>query len=120
MKIVSIRPPGNFIVGEITYSDFLLWLEAFNDFVSLTQDDVDDKLNIKLFVSIGGLELRKLVNNLPVTDDKFSSTIAAFKKYFKSVTNLILKRHRFFNLSRETSEDIFIYCVIYCPPTTAS
>ena len=109
--MASIRPPGNLIVGETTYSDFLLWLEAFNDFVSLTKDDVDVKLNIKLFLSIGGLELRKLVNNLQVTDDKFSSTIAALKKYFKPVTNFILERHRFFNLSRETSEDIASFIV---------
>jgi len=108
----QIRPPGNLEISNITYDDFVLWLEAFEDYVLLTQKKPDDSLRIKLLLSVAGLELRKLVNNLPIADkNDFDAIIVSLKKYFKPVTNLILERHRFFSLVREPSEDIATFLV---------
>ena len=55
--------------------------------------------------------MRRLVNGLTITDDKFESIIIAIKKFLKPVTNIILERHRFFGLQTNESEDIASFLV---------
>ena len=74
----GIKPPGNLEMTNLSFDDFLLWLEAFEDFVCITQkENIDDKFKKTLFITIGGLELRKVVNSLNLPDEKFDSMIIA-------------------------------------------
>ena len=107
----GLEPQENLLIIDLLIDDFNLWLEAFGDYVELTRKNVDDQLKKTLFLSIAGLEMRRLVNGLTITDDKFESIIIAIKKFLKPVTNIILERHRFFGLQRNESEDIASFLV---------
>ena len=92
----GIKPPGNLEMTNLSFDDFLLWLEAFKDFVLITQkENIDDKFKKKLFISFGGLELRKVVNSLNLPDDNFDSMIVALKNFIRPIKNLFLERHKF-------------------------
>ena len=109
---MSIKPPGNIDLDNTSYDDFLLYLDAFNDYVFLTQDaTIDDSKKIKLLLAIGGLSLRKIVNGLNLVDNKFSTLINAVKKYMKPVTDLVVERHKFFSMRRNDEEDLSAYVV---------
>ena len=109
---MSIKPPGNIDLDDTLYDDFLLYLDAFNDYVFLTQDaTIDDSKKIKLLLAIGGLSLRKIVNGLNLVDKKFSTLINVVKKYMKPVTDLVVERHKFFSMRRNDEEDLSAYVV---------
>ena len=108
----GIKPPGNLEMTNLSFDDFLLWLEAFKDFVFITQkENIDDKFKKTLFITIGGLELRKVVNSLNLPDDKFDSMIIALKKFIRPIKNLVLERHKFLSLKRDVGEDISAFIV---------
>ena len=93
---MNIKPPGKIVLSEITYDDFLIYCEAFTDFLKLAKNEADDESKRILFLSVAGLEIRKLVNGLTTADDKFDTLITSLKNYFKPITNLVLERNRFF------------------------
>ena len=100
----GIKPPGTLSPSEITITDFELWYEAFTDYVEVAHEKADDAKLRKLFLAIGGLEIRRVVKGLTLADNNFSTLIAAVKKYFQPVRNIILERHKFFQMHREHDE----------------
>lgn len=102
----SIKPPGSLQPSNLTINDFQLWLEAFNDYVEIAHEKADDVKKKKLFLAVGGLELRRLVNGLNLDDNSFETMVRAVKHHFQPVKNVVLERHKFFSLTRSGTEDI--------------
>ena len=109
----GIKPPEFLLPNDITLKDFELWYEAFIDYVTITQDasKLDDQRYRSLFLAIGGLEIRRIVNGLTLADNKFNTLVDAVKKYFQPVKNVILERHRFFHIQRGHDEDLSAFLV---------
>ena len=108
----GIHTPGPLCPNDLTIADFELWYEAFTDYVNIMYKDTpDDEKFRRLFLAIGGLEIRRIVKGLVLADDKFVTLIAAVRKYFQPVKNVILERHKFFNMCRERDEDLSTFLV---------
>ena len=80
----GIKPPEFLSPNDLTIKDFELWYDAFNDYVAITQDPskLDDKRYRSLFLAIGGLEIRRIVNGLTLADNTFSTLVDAVKNIF--------------------------------------
>ena len=109
----GIKLPGFLNLNSVQYDDLLLWLAAFDDYITLTQDVkiVNDKLKKTLLVTIGGLEFRKIVNTFILADENFETLIAAIKKFVRPLKKLVLERYKFFKLEREPGEDLSSFVV---------
>jgi len=107
----GIHPPSQIILAETSYEDFLLWLEAFRDYLFLTNKKADDMYKKSLFLAVGGLDLRKIVNGLKLENDDFETLITALKKFIQPVKNILLERHKFFESKRESNEDLSTFLV---------
>ena len=107
----GIKPPNNIIPSKTTISDFFLRLEAFDDYVVITEKNPHDARLRSLFLALGGMELRQVVKGLHLADDKFATLRNAFKHYFQPIKNVVLKRHKFFNIVRTENEELSAYLV---------
>ena len=76
---------------QSTINDLDLWLEAFDDYVTISQPKAvgNDKLLRSLLLATAGMEMRKIVAGLSLQDDTFKTLISAVRKYFQPVKNVI-------------------------------
>ena len=62
--MANIKPPDAINLANFDIANFELWLEAFMDYMALTQKtDLAEDRKIVLFLSISGIEIRKLVKS---------------------------------------------------------
>ena len=107
-----IRPPECICnIEELTIDFFNLWLEAFDDYTILNHPDADDNKKRTLFLAVAGLEVRRLVSGLNVTDKSCEALITAIRNHLKPVKNTLIARHSFFNAIQENNENINAYLV---------
>ena len=102
----AIKPPCQLDPASANLDDFELWMEAFTDYIKVTQEGADNEMKISLFLSIGGMELRRVVKGLQVDDKKFDSMVTAVRKYFRPVKNVVLERHKFYSIVRREEESL--------------
>ena len=108
----GIKPPGTLILSETTIDDLTLWLEAFDDYVTLTQsENISYERKRTLLLAVGGLELRKIINGLTLADDKYETLISGLKHYLQPIVNVLIERHRFFELKRNVDEELSAFLV---------
>ena len=108
---MSIKPPAELLIDEIDFDDFLLYIEAFSDYVLLTQKKIDDDVKRKLFLTVAGLRVRKVAQGLDLKDNTFDSLIDGLKKHLKPVKNIILERHILYKMTRNANEDLSTFLV---------
>ena len=106
-----IKPPRAIPIESLDYNYFLLWMSAFNDYVDLTQTSPTSDLKIKLFLSVAGLDVRKLVGGLTPIDSKFDSLIGSLKSHLKPAMNTVLCRHKFANCVQQPPESVSDFIV---------
>jgi len=88
-------------------------LYSYDDYIYLTKavDDTDDIIKIRLFLSCAGIECRTLATGLTYDKTCFDSLIAAIKSYLSPPKNVIVERHRFFNLQQLNTETLASFIV---------
>jgi len=109
---MAIKPPDSLVISETNIDDLNLWLEAFNDYLMLTKktNETDDYKR-SLFLAVGGLELRKIVHGLTLPDNSFDNLVKGVKHYFQPITNVLVERHKFFEMKRNIDEDLSAFLV---------
>ena len=75
-----IKPHGTLILSETAIDDLTLWLAAFDDNLTLTQNDnISNERKRTLLLAVGGLELRKVINSLTLADNKYEALSSGLK-----------------------------------------
>jgi len=106
-----LRPPEILRLTELDEKGFDVWLAAFADYrrfskhFSEEEAKKDPSLEVSLFLTIAGIEVRTLVSGL-THDDTFGGIIAAIRKYLRPFSNVVVERNKFFTLKQESDEEI--------------
>ncbi len=106
-----LRPPEILRLSELDEKAFDIWLAAFSDYrrfsrhFSNEEANADPSLEVSLFLTIAGVEVRTLVSGL-THDDTFGGIITAIRKYLRPFSNVVVERNKFFTLKQESDEEI--------------
>ena len=107
----NIKPPDGLVPSNTNVTDLKLWLEAFEDYMLISYPKADDKQKRSLFLAIGGMQLRRVVNRLTLDDEKFDTLLDAVCKYFQPVKSVVIERYKFFGMVREVEEELASFLV---------
>lgn len=102
----NLRAPDKIIIENLDLKSFEMWLEAYKDFRRLSKvmrkdDDNIEELEVPLFLTIAGLEMRNLINGLD-HDNTFVGITTAIKLYLEPVRNPTVERHKFLCMQQGT------------------
>ena len=85
------------ILSETAIDDLTLWLAAFDDNLTLTQNDnISNERKRTLLLAVGGLELRKVINSLTLADNKYQALSSGLKHYLQPIVKVLIEQHWFF------------------------
>jgi len=103
---MNIRPPGELNLCDIDITGLNLWLDAFEDYIELAQPSIDESKKRMLFLTVAGLEVRKLASGLTILDSGYQSLVDALRKHVQPVKSVVVARHKFFSRTQGVSEDV--------------
>ena len=61
---IPLKPPKDFDLENADINSFKIWLQAFEDYCSLSQPKISKENKCKLFLSVAGLPTRSLLSKL--------------------------------------------------------
>ena len=108
-QIGTIKGPDKLLIENIDLANLNIWLDAFDDFVDLSYDKIDDNKKVKLFLTVAGIETRRIASTLTLADNKFSTLVDAIRRYVQPVKSALIARHKFFARFQSLDEDISSY-----------
>jgi len=101
------KPPSTIDIQNLTLDDFNIWLKYFENYMICNEHDKkSEDIKIRFFENCGGEHFLKFLNGLDVKEKKLSNYIKAVKDFLQPVKNVILQRHKFFQLVKDFDEDI--------------
>jgi len=108
----TFKPSSIVNFSEFSVEDLNLYVKLFNNFLILTETDKkDDNYKIILFITVAGTEITKLAEDLKLSTKNFDDFIKGLKDYLRPNLNIILERHKFFNIKRNHDEEMKDYLV---------
>ena len=107
----ALRPPERLDLAYLDEETFEVWLAAYKDYkrfakhFSEEEAKKDPTLEVSLFLTLAGVQVRNLVKGL-THDDTFTGITQAIRKYIRPFSNVVVERNKFFSLKQEADEDI--------------
>ena len=109
--MTALRPPERLDLAYLDEETFDVWLAAYKDYKRFakhfSEEDAkkDPTLEVSLFLTLAGVQVRNLAKGL-THDDTFKGITEAIRKYIRPFSNVIVERNKFFSLKQESDEDI--------------
>ena len=106
-----IRPPDKLRLSDLDEKSFDVWLKAYEDYKRFSKHFIPDEakkdpsLEVSLFLTLAGLEIRNLVDGL-THDGSYKNMLEAIRKYLRPITNTVVERHKFFSMSQLSDEEL--------------
>lgn len=85
----SLKPPNDIDLANIDLASFEIWLQAFEDFCTLSKKSLTDDEKCKLFLTIAGIPTRTLLSKLKTDVTKFKNIKDDLKKYIRPVKSIV-------------------------------
>ena len=107
----ALRPPERLDPTSLDGEAFDVWLAAYSDYKRFAKHFSDEEakkdptLEVSLFLTIAGVQVRNLVKGL-THDGTYAGITEAIKKYIRPFSNVVVERNKFFSLKQEEGEDL--------------
>ena len=102
----ALKPPNEIDLATIDVSSFEIWLEAFNDFCTLSKKSMTDEAKCMLFLTVAGISTRTLLKKLKTDVTKFKDIEDDLKKYIRPVKSIVTERYKFFTCKQVSGENV--------------
>lgn len=106
MSGISLKPPKDLNLDNVDIDFFKIWLQAFEDYCSLSHPKIDEEDKCKLFLTVAGLPTRSLLSKLGTDITKFANISDSLKNHIQPVKSVVFERHKFFTARQLANESI--------------